>query len=173
LLESQAYFRWQSNGNNISRWLVDGILYNSQYDKTTRYDAVFAKLGVRKYADFLNGYWFAGAYIDASQLDDSGYLQNVSGEMGLVQRYGRLGHWGIAYRYRDIESLNSLYDPNTGHGEQIKLTIGSHINSYHSWELNYRYEHDQRQDSKTLFSYRSFSPDRQSLLATWLYRKQQ
>ena len=79
----------------------------------------------------------------------------------------------MSYRYRDVESLNPLYDPNNGRSQQLKLTAGSNINNNHSWELNYRYEQDQRQDAQTLSSYRSFSPIRHGLLATWLYQRPQ
>ncbi len=173
LIESQAYFRWQTNGNRMNKWLVDGILYSSKYEKTTRYDANFAKLGVRKYTEIIDGYWFAGVNFDTSQLDDEGYLQNISAEVGLIQRFRKLGHWGVNYRFREVDSLNTFYDPNSGHSEQLKLTIGSHIDSHHSWELNYRFEQDRRQDAESLASYRSFSPDRHSLLGTWLYEQQQ
>lgn len=170
LLESQAYFRWQSDRESTNKWTVDGIVYNSRFQKTQSYDTNLAKLSVRKYNKWLQGYWSAGASYDSSQLDDEGFLQNISIELDVVQRHKRLGYLGLSYRYKDVEGLSQLYEPFTGHGQQINAIWGDRLNSRQNWELRYRYEHDQRQDSETLFNYRSFSPIRQGISFTWNYQ---
>lgn len=173
LLESQAYFRWQSNEDSSNRWTVDGTAYNSRFRKTHRYDTELAKLSVRKYNKWLQGYWSAGVSYDTSQLDDEGFLQNVSADLVLMQRHKRLGYWGLSYRYKDIEGLSQLYEPFTGRNQEFKAIWGGRLSSQQNWELRYQYEDNQRQDSQALLNYRSFSPIRQGVSFTWNYQMAQ
>lgn len=173
LLESQAYFRWQSDRASSNKWTVDGILYNSKFQETHRFDTKLAKLSVRKYNEWLQGYWSAGVSYDTSDLDDEGFLQNISIDLDLMQRHKRLGYWGLSYRYKDIEGLSQLYQPFTGHNQQFSAIWGGRFTSKQNWQLRYLYENNQRQDFQTLFDFRSFSPIRQGISFTWNYQVNQ
>ena len=170
LIESRAYFTWQSDRYSTNRWTVSGLLYKSNYHETKEYNADYAKLGVRKYTPWSEGYVYAGLDIDASELEGAGYLQNVAVEAGIVQRFGESNYWGLKIRQREIDSLSSEYEPFMGTSQLLKLNMRQRLGDRVNWDLYYQYSRDNRQDSSSLLSFRSFSPVRHSVGSALIYQ---
>ncbi|GAA6153811.1 hypothetical protein NBRC116587_32330 [Pseudoteredinibacter isoporae] len=164
IFETQLYFRWQDNEHSNDRWLVTAFVYQSEYEKTKDYNARFAKIDVRKYFPITNGYIHTGVAIDSSQLDHSGYLQNVSADIGAIKRLGQSSYWSANYHYRDISSLGDEYNVFDGNLQKLKLALGRHPSATWDWELNYQVIDENRQDSNQApFFFRSYSPIRHSI----------
>lgn len=170
VLESRAYFRWQDKQYSNNRWSVRGFIYQSDYKKTEAYNARFAKLGVRKYLPLEEGYWFVGGDVDTSRLNNTGYLRNISTEVGTVQRFTQATYWGASYQYRDITSLSTEFDAFDGKTQELNLSLGQQISPNMDWKIYYRFNLENRQDSNQgVFYFRSYSPQRHGVGGHWRY----
>ncbi len=163
LLESRAYFTWQSNRYTTDRWTISGLLYKSNYQETQEYNADYAKLGIRKYTQWADGYVYLGLDVDSSELEGEGYLQNVALEGGMVQRFGDNHYWGAKLRHREVDSLSAEYEPFMGTNHLLKFNLRQGLSEHLSWDLHYQYSQDNREDSSSFLNFRSFSPVRQSV----------
>jgi hypothetical protein len=170
LIESRAYFTWQSNRYTTDRWTVSGLLYKSNYHETKEYNADYAKLGVRKYTPWSDGYVYLGLDVDASELENEGYLQNIALETGMVQRFGESNYWGGKIRHREVDSLSSEYEPFKGTNQQLTLNMRQVLSDRVSWDLRYQYSQDNREDSGNALNFRSFSPVRHSVGTAFIYQ---
>lgn len=170
LIESRAYFTWQSNRHTTNRWTVSGLLYKSNYHETKEYNADYAKLGIRKYTQWSEGYIYVGLDIDASELEGKGYLQNVAVETGVVQGFGNGNYWGMKFRQREIDSLSREYEPFVGTSKLLKVNVLQRLGDRLTWNLHYQYSRDDREDSSNILSFRSFSPVRQSVGSALTYQ---
>lgn len=164
IFETQLYFRWQDSKYGDNRWLITGFVYQSEYEQTKDYNAQFAKIDVRKYFPIKNGYIYTGIGIDSSQLDHSGYLQNVSGDIGTIRRLGQSSYLSVNYHYKDIRSLGDEYNVFDGSMQKLKFALGHHPSATWDWEINYRVIEENRQDSNQApFFFRSYSPVRHGI----------
>jgi len=170
LIESRAYFTWQSKRYSADRWTVSGLLYKSNYRKTKEYNADYAKLGVRKYTPWSDGYVYLGLDLDASELEGEGYLQNVAVEAGIVQSFGGSSYWGVKVRQREVDSLSSEYEPFKGRNQLLKFNVRQRLGDRTSWNVYYQYTLNDREDSSNFLSYRSFSPTRHSVGSALIYQ---
>jgi len=169
LIESRAYFTWQSNRYTTNRWTVSGLLYKSNYHETKDYNADYAKLGIRKYTQWAEGYFYLGLDIDASELEGEGYLQNIAAEAGVVQGFGGGNYWGVKVRQREVDSLSREYEPFVGTNQLLKFNVLQRFGDSVTWDLHYQYSRDNREDSSNILSFRSFSPVRHSVGSALTY----
>jgi len=170
LIESRAYFTWQSNRYTSNRWTVSGLLYKSNYHETKEYNADYAKLGVRKYTQWSEGYIYVGLDVDASELEGKGYLQNIAAEAGVVQGFGDGNYWGMKIRQREVDSLSGEYEPFVGSNQLLKLNVLQRLGDRLTWDMHYQYSRDNREDSSNILSFRSFSPVRHSVGSALTYQ---
>jgi tetratricopeptide (TPR) repeat protein len=170
LIESRAYFTWQSNQYTSDRWTLSGLLYKSQYNETKEYDADFVRLGLRKYTPWSKGYVYLGLDLDSSELDGEGYLQNTALEAGFIQRFGERNYWGAKFRHREVDSLSSEYEPFMGQNQILKINMRQRLSDALSLDVHYQYSQDNRDDSEGLRNFRSFSPVRHSVGSSLNYQ---
>jgi len=170
LVESRAYFTWQSDRYTTNRWTVSGLLYKSNYHETKEYDADYAKLGIRKYTQWSEGYFYVGLDVDASELEGEGYLQNIAVETGIVQGFGDGSYWGMKIRQREVDSLSSEYEPFMGTSQLLKFNVLQRFGDRLTWNLHYQYGRDDRENSSNALSFRSFSPVRHSVGSELAYQ---
>jgi len=174
--ESRGYFKWQQRHSNGNRLVVNGLLYHSQYQKTQQYNANLGQLASKYYLSDDKGFWLAGLNINRSVLDGHGYLQNSSLELGRIQAVGSNTQVSLAIRHQDIRSLNEQFDPFDGAKQQLQLSYKYRLETSTQWThsagLSLLTETNARRDQKTIIEFRSYSPKRYGLSATWLAQRQ-
>ena len=146
-------------GNYDNGLRLDASGYFVRYPDQAYFNMNLLQAGVTKLQHWERWRTAIGAQLEQDTLSGRDYLRTLSAHANAARELRDGLKLRLRYRYSDISSLNSLYDPLAGSQQQIKIQLEQR-DAKSRMHIGYQYEINNRNDLTTTTGFTSYSPTR-------------